>query len=137
MKTGKIGHKEIQIIHIAKNQLMLKEKDYRTLLKSFGVTSSKDLTFAQYERLLRKFQAEGFILTSKKKLASLNCSAPWEKEPMLKKIGALLTTMDLNWHYADGIARQMFKVDTALWCTPKQLHGIIAALEYKSKRVAT
>lgn len=135
MKSEKIGNKAIQIIHIAKSQLMMKDSEYRTLLKSFGVTTSKDLTPSQYEKLLHKFQADGFVLTSKKRGSFRNQPrAAWDKEPMLKKIAALLSTMKLSWSYADGIAKRMFKIDATSWCTPEQLHSVVAALEYKRRK---
>jgi len=135
MKTGKIGTKEIRIVHVAKSQLMMKDEEYRAVLKSFGVSTSKDLCFSQYEKLLLRFRAEGFVLKSGN-TRRRHAKASWDKEPMLKKIGALLASMKLNWKYADGIANHMFKVDVASWCTPEQLHKVIAALEYKRRKLA-
>ncbi|MDQ5987995.1 MAG: hypothetical protein CSYNP_03748 [Syntrophus sp. SKADARSKE-3] len=136
MKLDKIGKKEIQIIHIAKSQLMMNDEEYRKLLKSFGVSTSKDLSTSQYGALLLKFQAEGFILTSKKKEPYGNyMNLPWDKKPLMKKIEALLATMKLSGMYADGIAKHMFKIDSVSWCTPVQLHKIVAALEYKKRKV--
>jgi len=135
MNSEKIGKKEIQIIHIAKSQLMMNDEEYRSILKPFGVSTSKDLTPLQYEVLLRKFRADGFILTGKKKSYRNHSKAVWDKAPMLKKIGALLSTMKLEWNYADSIAKHMFKVDVTSWCTPAQLHSIVAALEYKKRKV--
>jgi len=137
MRTGKIGAKEIRIIHTAVNHLMMNDKEYREILKDFGVTTSKELSFRQYERLLNRFRADGFILTTKEVSRHRQLPKPtWEKEPMLKKISALLAEMKLAWAYADSIARHMFKVDSTLWCTPAQLHSVIAALEYKRRKFA-
>lgn len=136
MNIGKIGNKEKAIIHLAKQQLAMTEKEYRAALGKLGVASSKDLTYPQYEKLLQKFQGDGFVITGKKKgQYNRTPNATWDKEPMLKKIGALLRVMNLNWHYADGIARRMFKVDVASWCAPEQLHSIVAALEYKRRKI--
>lgn len=136
MNKGTIGNKEIQIIHIAKNQLMMPDDEYRIILKSLGVSTSKDLTYHQYDRLLQIFRTEGFIITSKKKIVHHNHYATsFDRKPMLKKIGALLNTMKLNWGYADSIAKHMFKVDITSWCTPAQLHSIVAALEYKRQKI--
>ena len=135
MNMGKIGNKEKAIIHIAKQQLAMTEEEYRGALGSFGVASSKDLSYWQYEKLLQKLQADGFVITAKEKRQYNRApKATWDKEPLLGKIRALLSVMNLSWHYADGIARRMFKVDAVSWCTPAQLHSVVAALEYKKKR---
>jgi phage gp16-like protein len=136
MTTEKIGKKEIQIIHVAKSQLMMTDEEYRAVLRSVGVSTSKDLTYPQYEKLLCRFRADGFILTAKKHSGRKDTKASWDKEPMLKKIGALLAAMGLSWKYADSIAKHMFKVDLVSWCAPEQLHSVIAALEYKRRKVA-
>lgn len=136
MNRQKIGKREIAILHIAKAQLMMTEEEYRAILKTFDVTTSKDLSIQKYNQLLRKFQADGFILTTRKKISCRNRSAgSWEKEPMLRKIRALLSTMKLSSKYSDSIAKHMFGIDNTTWCTPAQLHSIIAALEYKKKKL--
>ena len=41
------------------------------------------------------------------------------------------------WEYADGMAKKMFKVEKLIWCTPQQLHKLVAALEYAKARATT
>ena len=134
MKAGLIGNREKAIIHIAKHQLGMAEDEYRAALLKVGVASSKSLTFPQYEELLQKLKSDGFVLRSRQKSYGHNPTASWDRTPLLKKITALLTGMELSWNYADGIAKKMFKVDKAVWCLPEQLHSIVAALEYKRRR---
>lgn len=57
----------IKLIHVAKGQLMLGDADYRALLAnaSGGKTSSKALTLAQLETVLRHMKAQGFVVTRK------------------------------------------------------------------------
>jgi len=136
MKAGKIGKKEIQIIHVAKNQLMMNKEEYQDFLSTFGVSTSKDLSYLQYDGLMQKFRAAGFVFTSKQKPTGALPKLPWDKQPMMKKIEALLGAMKLPWKYADAIARRMYKIDHTAWCTPPQLHSIVAALEYKKKKFA-
>lgn len=52
----------IRLIHIAKQQVVMSEGEYRTLLAtvSRGKTSSKDLTAEQLETVLRHMKAQGF-----------------------------------------------------------------------------
>jgi phage gp16-like protein len=136
MRTDLIGNKEKAIVHIAKQQLCMTEEEYRAALLKFGVASSKNLTFYQYEEFLQKLKADGFVLENKPKgIYGYHPRASWDRAPLLKKIGALLAVMKLSWSYADGIARRMFKVDCVSWCVPDQLHSIVAALEYKRRRM--
>lgn len=52
---------KLKVIHIAKNNLKMKDDDYRFMLQShFNVTSSKDLTDAQFYRLMELFEKLGF-----------------------------------------------------------------------------
>ena len=136
MRTGLIGNKEKAVVHIAKQQLGMTEEEYRAALLKFGVASSKNLTFYQYEGFLQKLKADGFVLKNQQKgIYGHHPRASWDRAPLLKKIGALLVGMKLTWSYADGIARRMFKVDCVSWCVPDQLHSIVAALEYKRRRM--
>ena len=136
MRTDLIGNKEKAIVHIAKQQLGMTEEEYRAALSKIGVASSKNLTFDQYEEFLQKLKADGFVLKSQQKETyGHHPRASWDRVPLLKKIGALLVGMKLSWNYSDGIARRMFKVDCVSWCVPDQLHNIVAALEYKRRRM--
>jgi phage gp16-like protein len=135
MRSWLIGNREKAIIHIAKQQLQMTEGEYRKALSEVGVASSKNLTFPQYEKFLQRLKADGFVLESQQKGVYGQHPQTWDKEPLLEKIGALLAVMKLTWNYADGIARRMFKVDSVLWCGPDQLHSVVAALEYKRRRM--
>lgn len=130
--VGLIGNKEKAIIHIAKQQLQMTEGEYREALSEVGVASSKNLTFPQYEKFLQRLKADGFVLEGEQ---GRRPRAAWDREPLLKKMGALLTEMKLSWNYADGIARHMFKVDSVSWCAAQQLHSVVAALEYKRRKM--
>lgn len=135
MRTGLIGNKEKAIIHVAKQQLRMSEEEYRAALSNFGVASSKNLTFQQYEAFLLSLKSAGFAVNGKKRTYIPPQRTTWDKGPLLRKIGALLVEMKLTWNYADGIARRMFKVDCVSWCAADQLHSIVAALEYKRRRM--
>lgn len=49
------------------------------------------------------------------------------------KIEALLADNKLPWAYADGIAKQMFKVDKVDWLEREQLRKVVAALVVKCR----
>lgn len=57
---AELNKNHISLIHVAKTKLGLKEEEYRALLHQFNVNSSKDLTYAQFERLLEQFEKLGF-----------------------------------------------------------------------------
>ena len=57
-----------------------------------------------------------------------------EKKPLVGKIGALLANMQLSWRYADGISNRMFGIRVVEWCSPVQLHKVVAALMISQRR---
>lgn len=57
-----------------------------------------------------------------------------DKEPLLRKIEAYLAEAKRPWDYAHGMARRMFKVNRLQWCQARQLHKIVAAMEYDARR---
>lgn len=125
---------QIAKIHIAKQQLKIPEGAYRLMLKRFGVTSSKDLTNVQAERVIDEFIAKGW----KPKKTNKTKGKPhnFNNQPaIMQKIEALLADMGLRWNYADSMAKRMFKIDKVVWIKKEQqLHDIVAALYYKQQK---
>jgi hypothetical protein len=81
---GKIGNKELAIIHIAKAQCGWSDAEYRHVLKDgFGVTSSKQLTSKQADKLMGLFKADGFQIVGRTKKAA----TPHEKPCLRRKLG--------------------------------------------------
>jgi phage gp16-like protein len=132
-----IGNREKALIHVAKAQLGLSDEAYREMLASVGVASSRDLTPLQFDELLRRLEAGGFKATGRrgKKSATRKKAAP-DREPLLKKIEAILLDTGLTWEYANGIARNMFGVTMVRWCNAQQLWRVAAALSIYQKRKA-
>ncbi len=63
---NKITKNQIQLIHIAKNELGLDDDLYRDMLFNlFGKRSSKDLTYGQGVELIDHFKASGFVIRGK------------------------------------------------------------------------
>ncbi len=129
-----ITKKQLALIHIAKNQLGLSDPEYRALLAEFGVKSSKDLTNPQFDRVMKKFQADGFVPINNATRTTPRTTPERAKAPMMRKIGAILNELNLTWAYADGIARRMFGVDKVDWVHPDQLHAVVTALVKKQQR---
>ena len=66
----------------------------------------------------------------------MDAQAGTGKQAMLKKIEAYLAEAGRPWSYAHAMAKRMSakKVERIQWCTPADLHKIIAALEYDARR---
>lgn len=124
-------------IHIAKAQLGLDEGTYRAMLWGVArVKSARELDHAGRAKVLAHLKACGF------KSASPKAPTPGrpkniesaERGPMLQKIEAMLLDEGRAWAYADGIAKQMFQIETVAFCAPHQLHKIVAAMEVDRRR---
>lgn len=117
-------------IHIAKKQLGLDDDTYRSMLFTLArVKSSADLDYAGRDKVLAHLKASGFK-------AKPSPATTKEKQALIGKIAALLADMQLDWAYADGIAKRMYKRDKAQWCSPKELIGLVTALVKKQQKAA-
>ena len=128
-------------IHIGKKNLGMDDESYRLLLSDmFGKRSAKDLTEAEQGELLERFKQLGFV-PKKPQNKTANKTPKWGKrpnptanrEPLMGKIEALLADNNLPWAYADGIAKQMFKVEKVDWLEREQLRKVVAALVVRSR----
>ena len=126
-------------IHIAKKQLCLDDDTYRDILRTVtGKTSAKDLTLAEALKVLKHFEQHGFKAARKAKKPQAgkrpHTFDMQEREPLLKKIEALLLDGGYTWKYADGIAKKVCKIECVAWCGPPALRKIVAALTYNARR---
>lgn len=118
--------RELAQIHIAKSDLGLDDDTYRALLMDVtGVDSAAKLNSMARNAVLERFRQKGWV---NKKQKGKPRSVSDDKAPLISKIGALLADMKLPWSYANGIAKQMYKVFRVDWCNQNQLRGIITAL---------
>lgn len=126
--------KDIQLIHIARHQLGLDEQTYRDMLWACArVCSSTELDYAGRKKVLDHLKGCGFKATK----AAARPAPAQDKAALVGKIRALLIELDNKPDtYADGMARNMFKIERFEWCTPEQLGKIVAALSYQAKRRA-
>lgn len=67
-----ITKKQIQLIHIAKQQLNIDDDIYMDILSNYNVSSSKDLSYNQAEALLRHLRSKGFKVIKKRHKVKLN-----------------------------------------------------------------
>lgn len=116
-------------IHIAKKELALENGVYRgILLEKFGVESAGELKIPQLAELVDHLEKLGFKPKQKNRPSE-------DTKRIVKRIWAQCYSLGRPVpEYADGMARQMFKVDKVIWCDADQLKAITSALAYQQER---
>lgn len=67
-REGLISRKHLAVLAVARQQLKLEEEVWRDLLKVYGgKVSAKELTFAEFEAVLRRCEELGFVSTARKR----------------------------------------------------------------------
>jgi len=130
-----IGNREKALIHVAKQKLGLSDEDYRAILASVGVSSSKELNHVQLDEVMRRFHSGGFSYGGRKTV-NRGRKAPADKAPLLGKIGAILADTGLTDAYVNAMAVRMFGVQSYQWLDVEQLWKVAAALSIYVKRKA-
>lgn len=125
MKT--ITNKQKALVHVAKAKTGMTDPEYRGLLASVGVSSSRDLAPAKFDMVMAHFKTLGF--KSRRPVLS-------SKDKLLFKLDKILSELSLTRKYADSIARTRFGVDLVAWCDAEQLHKIVAMMVYHQRRRA-
>lgn len=117
----KIGRAHIALIHVAKAKIGMTEPEYRDLLGAFGCESSKQLTAAKFEAVMKHFYNMGFP-------QQINVGGVTKTETvrsLLARIERLKERNALHPNYIAEIARRR-KIRMPLKeCTPKELHLIL------------
>lgn len=127
--------KEIQLIHIARQQLGWDEDFYRGILWSLGqVRSSTDLSAEGRKKVLAHMKACGFRVEHKKKFVGPRKGVVPSRADMMHKVAALLGTAGRDYAYADAIAKRMYKVDKVEWLSDEKLHKLIGVLSIEARR---
>lgn len=126
--------RDLKLIHIARRDMAWDENTYRAMLERItGKTSAAALTARERKAVIDDFVRLGWKIKSRKGHRHPG-NVPKDRQRLLYKIGAYLADAGRTWAYADGVARNLCKVDALRFCTPEQLHKIVAALEYDQKR---
>lgn len=133
--------KDIQLIHIAKQQLGMDDATYRDMLWSVArVKSSTALDWAGRKKVLDHLKSRGFKPLSKNAGKPANVKA--DLAPLMGKIGALLADMKLPWAYLtasrDGspcMLKRIAGVDKLEWANAEQLQALVAALVKRQAKV--
>lgn len=131
---ARIKQNQISLLRLAASQAGM---DWEDLKARAGVKSSREITNAICDELMDHFKKNyGFVYRPKVKKAPPLRKQARNKKTHLGAIQAALGALGKDWAYADGIARQMFGVDQAEWCSPGQLHDLQTALIYQERRLA-
>ncbi|APF16974.1 protein of unknown function DUF1018 [Caldithrix abyssi DSM 13497] len=118
--------KQIQIIHIAKQQLGIDEDTYRDILGQYGVKSSKDLTPEQAKGLIRYFQKFGFRIKIKYREGMITpkqigyLKYLWQSNPKVrnKSVEGL-----------ENFVKRIIKIDRLEWIPRNKVQKVIKAIE--------
>ena len=128
-----LAKKKIQVLMVAKSKTGMTEEEYRSLLGSFGLTSTKQLNDGQFDELMDHFRVLGFETKSGEKYRKL-ANAPAPKDRYMAKIDAIRRDMGLPWSYVDGMARQAFGLDSVQWAPPGELFKVMQMMIMHQRR---
>lgn len=119
-------------IHMGKKALNLDEDTYRDMLEQVtGKRSAKDMSMDDLLKVIQHLDQLGFS----KRGFGQKPKVKQSKEALIGKIEAHLAEHKLHWNYAKGIAKQMFQKEALEFCNELELHRIVAALEYRARRL--
>jgi len=138
--------RELAQIHIAKKDLGIDDDTYRLMLRTIArVDSSAKLNAEGRRQVIAHLKARGFKPRPGAKVQRNTAhSAAWgwvnnaapDRQATLRKIAVMLKDTEREKAYADGIAKNMFRIERVEFCAPDQLRRIVAALEYDRRRRA-
>lgn len=74
---GAVTDRQLALIHVAKSRVGMRDEEYRDLLSSFGVTTSKDLKRTDLDRLMKYFEKLGFITQKPEAESPPPAWTPW------------------------------------------------------------
>ena len=129
-----ISNAKKAVIHIAKVQVGMSGDEYRDLLGSVGVESSKDLNNKTFGQVMKQFEKLGFQTTSRTGSKRKVNNLPNDKVRLMKKLEAIILDMSLSWEYVDAIARKRFDVDAAQWLDGEELFKLVQMMAVYQKR---
>jgi phage gp16-like protein len=144
-RMANLRNSELAQIHVAKKQLGLDDDTYRAMLWTVArVKSAGDLDFTGRKRVLDHMRARGF----KPKRGTFHRKqrnpewgwvdqAATDRQPMLRKVIAILRSAGRPREYADAIVQRMFKIERLEFADPDHLHGLIGELMKDQARRGT
>lgn len=133
-KADALKRREIQLIHIAKQQLQIDDETYRTMLWAIArVKSSTELDFKGRKDVLDHLKKSGFKAIPSKKRPQ---SRPLADDLQSTKIRELWLTLHTNGKVRNpdesalaAFVKRQTKVDALQWLTTKQASAVIEELK--------
>ncbi len=153
--SPKISAKQVRYLQAFRRRLGVTDELWGEMKASVGVASTLDLNQRQFNELNARL-ANGATEDGRRRTddrgPKRNPSAGWrsrhqsasrsgmdksvaeEQEPLLQKLEAMLAAMSLPWSYADGIARNVCRVDKVRWCNAGQLYKVVQVMAVYQRR---
>lgn len=133
-----INKKQIQLIHIAKQQLCIDDDTYKELLANYNVESSKDLTSIQAEHLLRHLRSKGFkIVKPARNKAKMHNKVIKLASPAQHRLINILKA-NIHWQISfESWLNKRMKMKTILTSkdASKVIEGLKGMLNIKTKHI--
>lgn len=128
--------RELAKIHLAAKQLGMEDTVYRSLLRTVtGKSSAGAMNARERWMVLKAMEKLGWNGATQTKTPQVKRpEVARDREPLMRKIEALLTEASRPWAYADAMADRMFGVSMVKWCEPDQLWRLAAALQKDALR---
>ncbi len=128
----KITRGQLALIHVSKSKIGMTEEEYRELLGSFGVKSSKMLSPGQCDEIMKHFYKCGF--THQIKMGDQLLDMQRNKQEIFGQIKSTLRLMGLPWAYARKIGERKYRIRVLNDCNAKQLFAVLQALRKQRQR---
>ena len=133
-KADALKRREIQLIHVARQQVGMDETTYRALLRDrFGLGSSSEMDWRQRKQLLDHFKMLGFKVVPSKKRPQ---SRPLADDPQSTKIRELWLTLHANGKVRNpseaalaAFVQRQTQVAALQWLSSTQASVVIEALK--------
>jgi hypothetical protein len=128
----------IKVVHVAKAKLGLSDDEYRDILSSFNVNSSKELNEAGLKQLIAVFNKMGFEDTSKKRKYNHlkkrgDILDPWATPKQLRMIEAKwMSSPKVKVKTTEALEKfilRIVKVSKIEWLKGKHVEKVIKAID--------
>ena len=128
-------HKLLALVHIAKNEIPLKDDEYRDVISYWGVRSSADMSIPELEELVKYFESLGFkkkVLDPKDPGAGIG-----QIKALRERVSEEAGKLNNGEERLKGLVKKIAKEDDLMACRNikklKQLLKVIRLLQNREK----